>query len=127
MPEVNRGPAAEFGDADSYDYRENFFDDPDNEFAPRSNVVHHAVEQNVLRKYVPPLEITPGMMNSVENLRGIPSDMNAGVHLSGIRRMWNRFYAHYDRIGEVPTAEALLDYASLVDDAFGDLYIPPIR
>lgn len=126
VPEVRRGDPAQFGDGDSLDYRNNFADDPDNADAAANNVIHHAVEQQVRTRY-PGLDITPGQMHSSENLRGIPSDINGPLHLSGIRRMWNQFYNHYERIGRHPTPEELLDYATLIDDAFGDLFDPPIR
>lgn len=114
---------AGFGDADSTDYRNNFFDE--NPDASPSSIVHHAIEQSVLRRYVPPLEITPGMMHSAENLRGIPRNVNAPVHLSAIRRMWNQFYDHHERRGTVPTIDQLRDYATLIDLSLGDLFDPP--
>ncbi|MCH1881564.1 hypothetical protein [Agrococcus sp. ARC_14] len=125
-PEVNRGDPAEFGDADSSRYRDNYANDPDNVDAAANNVIHHAVEQQILRRY-PDIDITPGQMHSSENLRGIPRDINGPLHLSGIRRMWNQFYNHYERLGVDPTPEQLLDYATLIDDALGDLFDPPIR
>jgi hypothetical protein len=126
VPEVHRGRPAEFGDGESVDYRNNFADDPDNADAAANAVIHHAVEQQVRRRY-PGIDITPGQMHSSENLRGIPRDVNGALHLSGIRRMWNQFYNHFDRIGREPTSQELLDYATLIDDAFGDLFDPPIR
>jgi hypothetical protein len=126
VPEVRRGDPAQFGDGGSTDYRNNFADDIDNADAAADNVIHHAVEQQVRRRY-PGLDITPGQMHSSENLRGIPRDINGPLHLSGIRRMWNQFYNHYARIGREPTSQELLDYATLIDDAFGDLFDPPIR
>lgn len=126
VPEVNRGPRAEFGTSTSTNYRDNFADRyPD---AEDTNWVHHAVEQNVLNTYdVDDLGIDPSMMNSPENLRGIPRDINGPVHLSAIRKMWNQFYDHYERLDRDPTRQELLDYATLIDDAMGDLFDPPIR
>ncbi|GAA2176315.1 hypothetical protein GCM10009846_29630 [Agrococcus versicolor] len=111
-----------FGDADQR-YRDEFFDEyPESEAA----VVHHAIEQNVMRRY-PSLNITRSEMDSVQNLRGIPAEINSRVHLSGIRRMWNEFYRHHADSGTVPTVDDLAEYARLVDDAFGDLFDPPVR
>lgn len=119
----HRVPAS-FGDADGNNYRDNFYDEYDR--ANPTDVVHHAVEQNVITRY-PGLAITPSEMHSPENLRGIPEGINNDVHLSAIRKMWNQFYAHYDRMGTEPTREQLLDYTTLIDDAFGDLFDPPVR
>lgn len=126
VPEVRRGPQAEMGSSDSTNYRENFAERyPD---AADTNWVHHAVEQDVLRRYDPDdLGIDESMMHSPENLRGIPRDVNGPVHLSAIRRMWNQFYDHYERLDRDPTRQELLDYATLIDDALGDLFDPPIR
>lgn len=123
-PDVDVRRPASFGHADSNDYRGNFFGE--NPSADPSDWVHHAVEQNTMRNY-PDAGITPGQMNSPENLRGIPDGINRDVHLSAIRKMWNQFYAHYERLGHPPTKAEMLDYATLIDDAFGDLFDPPVR
>lgn len=119
----HRTPAS-FGEADSNNHRNNFFDE--NPDADPTDVVHHAVEQVTVSRY-PGLGITPAQMHSPENLRGIPQGLNNDVHLSGIRKMWNQFYNHHRRLGTEPTEAQLLDYATLIDDAFGDLFDPPVR
>ncbi|WP_309103521.1 hypothetical protein [Microbacterium sp.] len=121
-PGGHRTPAT-FGDASSNNYRDNFFEE--NPDADPSNIVHHAVEQATMDRY--PDLITPAQMHSPENLRGIPEGINSAVHLSAIRKMWNQFYTHYGNLGRTPTQAELLDYATLIDDAFGDLFDPPVR
>lgn len=116
-----------FGSNTTRRYRDEFFADRRNRNS-NAHVIHHAIEQQVLRRYRnmrPP--ITAAEMNSSQNLRGIPEHLNGDVHLSGIRRMWNQFYKHYDDSNTTPTRQDLLDFANLVDDAFGDLFDPPVR
>ena len=85
-------------------------------------VVHHAVEQQVLRRY--PGVVSESEMHSLENLRGIPKgDINNRVHLSQIRKEWNRFY----KANPNPTQSQLLDFATKLDNKFGHLFNPPIR
>lgn len=119
----HRTPAS-FGESDSSNHRDNFFEE--NPDADPTDVVHHAVEQVTASRY-PGLGITPSQMHSPENLRGIPQGINNDVHLSAIRKMWNQFYNHHRRLGTEPTQAQLLDYATLIDDAFGDLFDPPVR
>jgi outer membrane biosynthesis protein TonB len=114
------GRRASFGHADSTDYRKTFGDaHPE---ARDKVVVHHAVERQAPRRY-PDAGISQSELHSLENLRGIPKEANARLHLSQIRKAWNRFYR------ENPTAskEQLLDFATWVDDTFGHLFIPPVR
>jgi transcriptional regulator with XRE-family HTH domain len=70
----------------------------------------------------------PGMftsseINSLENLRRIPVAVNREVHLSRIRILWNGFY----RTNAGATRRDVLDYATFVDDFFGDMFDPNIR
>jgi hypothetical protein len=83
--------------------------------------VHHAVEQGVLKRY--PGLFSKSELHSLENLRGIPNDVNAEVHLSKIRTLWNQFYRAH------PTAsrQQVLDYATYVDDLLGDYFAHRIR
>ncbi|MEZ3116331.1 DUF4157 domain-containing protein [Halobaculum sp. MBLA0147] len=57
--------------------------------------VHHAIEQQIIqpggRPFFPGL-LSPREMHSVENLRGIPNDVQAELHQSVIRVEWNRVY-----------------------------------
>jgi hypothetical protein len=110
---------ATFGTAGSKYYRTTFF-------TPNQNlrgqvVVHHAVEQQALKKY--PGVVTDAEMHSLENLRGIPHHLNSELHLRKIRREWNRFY------DENPTAtpQQLLLKATEIDAKYGSQFNPPIK
>lgn len=111
---------ARFGHTNNFNYRDTFFN-----HHPDLNgkvVVHHAVEQQALKRY--PDSVNPNQIHSYENLRGIPKgDVNNQVHLSDIRKEWNRFYREH------PTATQgqLLDFATKIDDKFGSLFKPPVR
>ncbi|MFJ4434468.1 PAAR domain-containing protein [Pseudomonas sp. NPDC089395] len=110
---------ASFGKAASDDYKATFF-----EAHPEQSgkvVVHHAVEQQVQRRY--PGLVKNEEMHSLENLRGIPKEVNSEVHLSIIRKEWNRFYREIPK----PTKQQLLDKATEIDDMLGTKFSPPIR
>jgi len=62
-------------------------------------------------------------MHSLENLRGIPKEINSEIHLSKIRKEWNKFY----RQNPNPTKQQLLDKATEIDDMFGTEFNPPVR
>ncbi len=118
------GPAQCYGDGTSSppptssgsDYRKTFLNaHPELE---GKVVVHHAVEQQVLRRF-------PGLFSAAEihalsNLRGIPIEVNSQVHLSEIRRSWNEFY----RNNPCPTREDILAHADYVDRMFGGIFLP---
>ncbi|MFC7625155.1 hypothetical protein [Microlunatus sp. GCM10028923] len=114
-------PPAKFGSAENTNYRQTFREaHPD---IADSVVVHHAVEQQAMRKY-PSAGITPNQMHSLENLRGIPKgDVNNKVHLSGLRKDWNRFY----RDNPEATQQQLLDYATKLDEKYGSHFDPQVR
>lgn len=121
MLQAGKKVGAKFGNAKSKDYRKTFLDantdiDPDDVF------VHHAVEQQAQRRY--PGVVSDAEMHSLENLRGIPSDLNSDVHLSKIRKMWDDFYELHP---ETATKEQLLQKATEIDDLYGNLFNPPIR
>ncbi|WP_437967625.1 RHS repeat-associated core domain-containing protein [Sorangium sp. So ce260] len=82
-------------------------------------VVHHAVEQQVLKRY--PGLFTEAEIHSLENLRGISKSANPDVHLSQIRRSWNEFY----RTNPSPTRQQVLDFATELDARFGTKFHPP--
>lgn len=83
-------------------------------------VVHHAVEQQVLKRY--PGLFTEAEIHSLNNLRGIPKSMNPDVHLSKIRRAWNEFYRTHPR----PTKQEVLDLAARLDRDLGSIFEPPL-
>jgi hypothetical protein len=114
------GHSATFGYTDSLDYKKTFFVEyPDLE---GEVVVHHAVEQQTLLRY--PGTVSPGEMHSLENLRGIPKgEVNNRVHLSELRKEWNRFY----RDTPSPSKQDLLDHATKLDKKYGSEFNPPIK
>ena len=108
---------ATFGEAITDDYRGTFFAaNPD---LQGQVIVHHAVEQQVLTRY--PGLVSTTEVHSLENLRGIPTELNSDIHLSKIRREWNEFY----RKTPSPTKEMLLQKATEIDKKFGSQFIPP--
>jgi len=110
---------ANFGKNPSKDYRKTFFEaNPELE---GKVVVHHAVEQQTLARYSD--VVTSDKIHSLENLRGIPKEINSEIHLSEIRKIWNKFYKTIPS----PTEEQLLQQATLIDDQFGHLFNPPVR
>lgn len=83
-------------------------------------VVHHAIEQQVLNRY--PGVMTDAEIHNLDNLRGIPNDANAKVHLSDIRKEWNAFYREHPTSA---TKQQLLDKAREIDQKFGQHFNPP--
>lgn len=115
--QVEKG--AVFGASKSNNYKKTFFDaNPD---LKGTVVVHHAVEQQALKRYSD--VITAAEIHSLENLRGIPKVINSDVHLSQIRKIWNKFY----RENPNPTKQNLLDQATLIDTKFGSQFTPPVK
>lgn len=112
------------GSSTTTDYRKTFKDNfpelKDEEF-----IVHHAIEQQVLKTRYPNV-ITQSEIHSLENLRGIPKNINSDVHLKKIRKLWDEFYDEFPP-GVMPTKQHLLDKAKEIDDLFGNLFVPPIR
>ncbi|MEK0160815.1 pre-toxin TG domain-containing protein [Pseudoalteromonas piscicida] len=94
--------------------------------------VHHAVEQSVIDRY-PHLAISLGEMHSIENLRGIPADINNTVHLSEITKSeWKSFYKKYPSDCSptpacLPSIEDLFQKVEEIDDKWGHLFYPPVR
>jgi len=109
-------PAATFGRATSKDYQTTFINaHPELE---GKVWVHHAVPRKVLTRY--PGVIAEEEMHSLENLRGIPLDVNRDVHLSQIAKEWNAFY---DK-NQTASKKQLLDFATEIDGRFGHLFNP---
>ncbi len=113
---------ATFGNAISNQYRETFF--AANPELKGRVVVHHAVEQQVLDRF--PGVVTEAEIHSLENLRGIPLQINSDVHLSKIRVEMNRFYASFESRGAVPTKADLLQKATEIDAKYGIQFKPPV-
>jgi hypothetical protein len=107
----------EWGHPSASDYRATFF--AAYPFLRGHVVVHHAVEQRVLQRY--PGLITEAEIHSLENLRGIPKEINNALHLSMIRSEWNEF----DRQHQNPTKEQLIQKATDIDVKYGHSFMPP--
>ncbi|WP_030162308.1 hypothetical protein [Glycomyces sp. NRRL B-16210] len=120
-PQIRRRTThrARVGTTTNTDYKGNFFKKhPDRK---GKVVVHHAVEQQVLRRY--PGRFKPGELHSVENLRGIPKgQVNSRVHLSEIRKEWNQFYKDHPNA----TRQQILDHATKVDLKLGTNFTPSV-
>jgi Protein of unknown function (DUF1557). len=83
-------------------------------------VVHHAIEQQVLKRYKG--LFTKEEIHALENLRGIPKELNNTLHLSEIRILWNRFYTAFPNA----TKKQIMDYAKHIDNELGHLFNPPL-
>jgi len=105
----------------SNDYRTTFFTQhPELE---GKVVVHHGVEQQVLKRPETMDLFTKEEINAYNNLRGIPKEINSDLHLSTIRKEWNEFY----RENPFPSKEDLLAKSREIDMKYGKLFNPPIE
>ncbi|MGG4511949.1 hypothetical protein ABEP00_19410, partial [Heyndrickxia sporothermodurans] len=101
------------------DYKKTFFNEyPD---LKGSVVVHHAIEQQILKRH--PNLFSLDEIHALENLRGIPKEVNNDIHLSKIRRDWNRFY----RNNPNPTKEEVINYMIELDKKYGENFNPPVK
>ncbi|MBM7585885.1 hypothetical protein JOC86_002427 [Bacillus pakistanensis] len=101
------------------DYKKTFFNEyPD---LKGSVVVHHAIEQQILKRH--PNLFSLDEIHALENLRGIPKEVNNNIHLSKIRRDWNRFY----RNNPNPTKEEVINYMIELDKKYGENFNPPVK
>ena len=114
----NASTRATVGSSLSKNYKKTFFDA--HPHLEGKVVVHHGVEQQVLKKY--PGRFTEAEIHSLENLRGIPKSINSDVHLSKIRKAWNRFYDANPNA----TRQQILDEATRIDRLFGSQFDPPL-
>lgn len=100
-------------------YRDTFFKEyPD---LKGKVVVHHAVEQQVMRRY--PDLFSLDEIHDISNLRGIPKELNSDLHLSKIRKDWNKFYKHNTN----PTKDDVLNYMTELDSKYGAFFKPPLK
>lgn len=113
---------AAFGQAATNDYRSTFH--AAHPELKGKVIVHHGVEQQVLSRF--PKVVTEEEIHSLENLRGIPKDANANLHLRQIRHEWDRFYDGFARTGTVPTKAQLLNKATEIDRKLGSMFMPPV-
>lgn len=66
--------------------------------------------------------VSESEMHSLENLRGIPNEINNRLHLSEMRREWNEFY----RSNPQATKIQLLEQATKIDLRYGTQFTPPV-
>lgn len=103
------------------DYKKVFFDqNPD---LKGQVVVHHGVEQQVLTRPETKGLFTPEEIHAYDNLRGIPNQVNSDIHLSKIRKDWNKFYKENPN----PTKDQLLEKRVEIDQKYGEQFNPPIN
>lgn len=100
-------------------WRGTFFDA--HPWVPTTSWVHHAVERRALIRY--PGVVTEEMIHSLENLRGIPIEVNNDIHLTRIKAEWDDFYATHP----IATVQDLLDKATEIDRKFGSYFNPPVH
>jgi hypothetical protein len=114
---------ASFGRAITQDYRKTFFD-ANPKLQGEGYWVHHAVPRDAIKKGW----ITWQEGHSLPNLRGIPPQINVDVHLSQIAKAWNSFKKPYLKPGaQPPTIDALLKFATDIDDLHGMKFDPKTR
>ena len=109
---------ATLGKALTNNYRKTFLES--NPELEGQVVVHHAVPRITLERY--PSEVTEPEIHSLENLRGIPNELNSDLHLSQIAREWNRFYEENPNA----TRGQLLQKATEIDLKYGGRFKPPV-
>jgi hypothetical protein len=109
---------ATLGEALTNDYRRTFFES--NPELKGEVFVHHGVPQITLKRY--PSEVTEAEIHSLENLRGIPNELNSDLHLSQIGSEWIQFY----RANPNATREQLLRKATEIDLKYGGWFKPPV-
>lgn len=113
------GSSAQVGTSNSKDYRKTFF--TANPELKGQVVVHHAVEQQIAKRY--PGVFSESQINSLKNLRGIPLKDNNTLHLSIIRKIWNKFY----RTNPNATMEDVLKQTTKIDNDYGHLFNPTVK
>ena len=63
-----------------------------------------------------------------DEVRRIPPKINIDVHLGQIAKAWNKFKKPYLKPGaQSPTKDALLKFATDIDDLHGMKFDPPTR
>ncbi|MDX8468921.1 hypothetical protein RFM26_24740 [Mesorhizobium sp. VK23B] len=112
-------PGAKFGEAATNNYRKGYAQaNPDVNIDDL--VIHHQAEQQLLKRILDFL--SEKRINSVENLRGIPKDLNEILHLIILRRENDEFHARYPH----PTEQQILDHSTMMDKKYGHHFIPPV-
>jgi len=58
---------------------------------------------------------------SLQNLRGIPKELDSLLHKVILRYEWDEFYELHPQ----PTRQQVLEYAGYIDKKYGHLFNPP--
>ncbi|MER9116631.1 hypothetical protein NKH93_08410 [Mesorhizobium sp. M0954] len=112
-------PGAKFGEATTNNYRKAYAQaNPDVNI--EDVVIHHPAEQQLLKRLLNFL--SKKKINSIENLRGIPKDLNDILHLVIIRGENDKFYEKYP----YPTEQQILDHSTMMDKKYGHHFVPPV-
>ena len=85
-------------------------------------IVHHAIEQQVLKLF--PGLFTETEIHDIANLRGIPKFDNPDVHLSLLRKEWNKFYSELN--GRIPSKAEVYLKVQEIDEKFGFRFLPVV-
>lgn len=86
--------------------------------------VHHAIEQNVLKRH-PGLFLDDEIVLAIENLRGICGDAaRHQLHRQIIRFMWDAFSSYHKFFNIPTTREDCIWYCRAIDDCIGDEFYP---
>jgi hypothetical protein len=109
---------ATLGGSTRLDYAKTFFEV--NPGLKGDVVVHHAIPQRAMKLY--PDAITSSELHSLENLRGIPKEINTELHIKQINREWDQFY----RQNATATQQQLLNKATEIDIKYGTRFNPPV-
>jgi len=109
---------AQVGSSTSKNYRGTFFGAHPQ--LKRQVVVHHAIERQIMTLY--PQLFSEAELHSLENLRGIPKDINSSLHLSTLRKEMNVFYKNHPNA----TRQDVLDEATRLDRKYGHLFKPSV-
>lgn len=109
---------ASLGRAASKNYRKTFLDANPN--LQGEVIVHHAAERQIWRRF--PSIVAADEEHSLQNLRGIPKELDSLLHKVIFRQEWDEFYESHPQ----PTRQQVLDYVTYIDKKYGHLFNPPI-
>lgn len=67
--------------------------------------------------------ISEDELHALDNLRGIPNELNSELHLSRFRIDWNKFYQQNPNM----TRPQLDQKRNEIDEKYGSQFLPPIK
>ncbi|MBZ9871885.1 hypothetical protein LB542_13585 [Mesorhizobium sp. BR1-1-9] len=83
-------------------------------------MVHHSAERQIWGRF--PSLFAKDEMHSLQNLRGVPKELDGLLHKIIFRYEWDTFYAS----NREPIRQQVLDYMTYIDKKYGHLFSPPI-